>query len=411
MTTSQASHERGQVLVIVAAGMIALIAMVGLVIDGGHAWGRQRETQNVADSIAKAGNVPILEFLGGDNTRTTGDVGCAIDTAEEVTGLTVEAAEFTDFRGNGLGISVPDCGTSGVIDDAIQGVKVTTTQDFDTFLMQIVGFDELTARADATAVVGAIPGFGLVLPVTFPQTLEVCDDSEPIYSIRDWNDPNVEGGPPDTPNQWDPYEILPPTLELNDTTLTDDNLATIPLCGTAPGSVGWLDYGCGNTHESISGPCDVFLNIPDWILTQTGTIDCCEGDLEEYHGVIPGTYEEDQDTLVKLPIHQKTCEDDAGTTGIGLDRELNPCTSGPGEGNNLWYGVEFWIGFILDDAHVQGSDIECEQDPGTPRLDNPGGGVSCLKGWLVQKIGHPDDIAIGDVDPGVNEQLGITLIN
>jgi hypothetical protein len=205
---------------------------------------------------------------------------------------------------------------------------------------------------------------------------------------------------------------LPPTLELDETTLTEDNLATIPLCGTAPGSVGWLDYGCGNISESISDPCeDLFINIPDWILTQPGTIDCCAGDLEEYHGSIPGTYEEDADTLVKLPIHQVTCEQDVGTTGTGVDRVLNDCTAGEGEGNNLYYGVQFWIGFILDEAHVQGADQECEEEPGTPQLVNPGGEVSCLKGWLVQKIGHPDDVSIGDVDPGDEAQLGITLVN
>jgi uncharacterized membrane protein len=166
--------ERGQVLVIVAAGMIALIAMVGLVIDGGHAWGRQRETQNVADSIAKAGNVPILEFLGGDSSVTTGDVGCAVDAAEAVTGVAVENAEFTDFEGDPIGISVPECGTSGTFSDEMQGVKVTATLDFDTFLMQVVGFDQLTARANATAVVGPIVGLGIVLPVTFPHSPSIA---------------------------------------------------------------------------------------------------------------------------------------------------------------------------------------------------------------------------------------------
>ena len=204
---------------------------------------------------------------------------------------------------------------------------------------------------------------------------------------------------------------LPSTLELNATNLTEDNLATFPLCGTAPGSIGWLDYGCGNIADAINGPCDLFLNIPDWILTQTGTIDCCEDELEQYAGDTPGVYEEEEDTLVKLPIHQVTCENDAGTTGTGTSRVLNACAAGPGEGNNLYYGVEFWVGLILDGAHVQGGDNECEEAPGTPQLAAPGGNVGCLKGWLVRKIGHPDDVSIGDVDPGAMEELGITLIN
>ena len=56
MTRAQSDRrdERGQVLVIVAGALVALIAMVGLVIDGGYAWGQQRDTQNGADAAAKA---------------------------------------------------------------------------------------------------------------------------------------------------------------------------------------------------------------------------------------------------------------------------------------------------------------------------------------------------------------------
>ena len=39
-------QERGQILVIVGLGMVALIAMVGLVIDVGFGWAHQREAQN-----------------------------------------------------------------------------------------------------------------------------------------------------------------------------------------------------------------------------------------------------------------------------------------------------------------------------------------------------------------------------
>ena len=385
--------------------MLALITMVGLVLDGGYAWGRQRQTQNGADSVAKAGSVPVLEWLGGA-TNQVGDAGCAVELAADTAEVTVESAEFTDFQGNLMGIPVPPCGTSGGMPPGAQGVKAVTTQVFDTFLMGVVGFDSLTARADATAVVGPVTGTGVVLPVTFPQTMELCDDTGDVYTIRDWNEPNDPSGPLATTGLWDAYEILP-----EGATLTDGNLATVPLCTHGPGSVGWLDYGCGNISSSITNPCDIFLNIPDWILTQTGNVNCCEDELALYHGDQPGVYEEDEDSVVTLPIHQLTCRDDAGTTGTGLDRELNACTTGEGSGNNLYYGVEFWVGFVLDAAYVQGGDIECEQDPGTPELDSPGGGVGCLKGWFVERIGLPEQVSIGEINPGDEEEIGITLIN
>ena len=33
------TDERGQILVIVALGLVVMVAMVGIVIDGGYAWG------------------------------------------------------------------------------------------------------------------------------------------------------------------------------------------------------------------------------------------------------------------------------------------------------------------------------------------------------------------------------------
>ena len=415
-------NESGQVLVIVAAGLIGLIAMVGLVIDGGNAWGHQRMTQNGADSVAKAGTVVILEWLGGESTNTVGDVGCAVDLAEAEMDVTVEDAQFTTFDGSLLGIPVPDCGTAGSIHEDAQGVRAITTQQVDTFLMGVVGINQITARADAIAIVGPVAGTGIGLPVTFPQTMDLCDDSDSLFTIRDWNDPQAGVALVDD-DTWQPYEILPSREEdLANSIPTSGNMSIIPLCDTAPGSVGWLDFGCGNLAEQINDPCDVFVPIPGWVATQTGNINCCEVELQAYHGDLVGEYEPERrldgtidtnpDVMVKLPIHTTTCEDPP-VPPVDSNNDLTPCPGGQwdGQGTNIDYGVPFWVAFVLDEAYVQGGDTECEEEFGTPRLDNPGGGVGCLKGWFVKRIGPPDAVSIGDVDPDDDIDLGITLIN
>lgn len=48
-------RERGQVLVIFALALVALVAMVGLVLDGGSAFAQRRDQQNAADLAALAG--------------------------------------------------------------------------------------------------------------------------------------------------------------------------------------------------------------------------------------------------------------------------------------------------------------------------------------------------------------------
>ena len=404
-------QESGQVLVIVAMALITLIAMVGLVVDGGYAWGRQRTTQNGADAIAKAGAIVILEWLD-EKPQTSGDVGCAVEMAETENGVEIERAEFTDHTGDALGVAVPPCGTSGAIPAAAQGIRAEASQTFDTFLMSVIGFPQLTATANATAIVGPITGSGVGLPVTFPQTLKLCDESGKVHTIRDWNEADYYGNGLND-NTWTPYEILE-----DGATLDSSNMAIIPLCTTGPGSVGWLDFGCGNLADQIVDPCDLFASIPGWVHTHTGNINCCNAELSTYHGDEPGVYEEDGvdddpnvDVPVKLPIHTTTCEDPPVPEAV--NDVLTPCPGGQwdGEGENTDYGVPFWVAFILDEAFVQGSDVECEEAPGAPQLVEPSGLTGCLKGWFVERIGPPDSVSIGDVNPGDEVDLGITLIN
>jgi len=46
--------DRGQIIVIFALGLVAMVAMVGLVLDGGATFAQQRVQQNAADSAAMA---------------------------------------------------------------------------------------------------------------------------------------------------------------------------------------------------------------------------------------------------------------------------------------------------------------------------------------------------------------------
>ena len=389
-------HQRGQTAVMAGLSMVVLIALVGLIVDGGYAWGRQRQTQNGSDSVAKAGAVVIQHNLIDAGSQTDGDVRCAVDEAADLNKVDVLSVEYTNHEGTVMG-PVGDCTSTAVIPTGAQGVKATTEQEFDTFIAGVVGIDSYTAVADATAVVGpfqavcpASAGCG-ALPVTFPQTMEVCDDTSAEYSIGD----------PDADGVWEPYEVLP----LN-ATLDQNNLAIIPLCPDNPGSVGWLDFGCGNLAEHIDNPCSVSIPIPSWEQTHTGNINCCEDELGEYHGDFPGIAE-DEDLVVPLPIHINTCTADRPNpieTCEPVDAEWS------GNGNNNFFRVKFWIGFKLDEANVSGSDQSCQDPPGAPQIVNPGGGLGCLKGWIVARFDAPGSIGVGIINPGDSGDIGIVLI-
>lgn len=395
--------ERGQVLVIVAVGMLAIVAMVGLVIDGGYAWVRQRDTQNGADAVAKAGTVQVQHYLA----YTTGndfDVACAVAQAATSNGVTVVAAEYVDYQGQPLLPSPVQVGTCTVdlgvgIPAGAQGVKATTSETFDTFLMQVMGFDQLTTTADATAVVGtplAVPGGAL--PVTYPLTSTTCDALNTPFTIRD-NDGDAT---------WEYFEII----DEDDANLS--NLAIIPLCDVSPGSVGWLDWQCGqNLEQSVSDPCDVFIPIPAWIHTQTGNVNSLQSSLNAYTGTMVGVPEPD-DSVLSLPIHDFTCDDQ--------DPDLTPaqpttdCPTYPvwsGIGTEQIYHIPWWIGFKLDAAYVQGGDLECRDGPGQPVLVNPEppGKVGCLKGWFVDRYDEPGPIGLALISPGQEVRMAVVLID
>ena len=400
-TSASRGEPRGQVLVIVALGLVAMLAMVGLVVDGGHAWGRQRETQNGADALAKTGTSVIQRFLAGvDAAATDWTVACAMGAGAAANDVTLEQAEYTDYQGQPLSPAalVGACGATDPgtpIPSGAQGIKARTLQTFDTFIMQVVGFSTLTTVADATAVVGQPTGIpGGALPVTFPQKSTVCDSQQTAFEIRR----------DDEDGTWEPYEII------NEADANASNMAIVPLCDVAPGSVGWLDFECGqNLALSITDPCQVFIPIPAWLHTQTGNVNSLEAELNAYAGSQVGV-PEPSDQVLAVPVHDFTC-----SAALADSQPVSACPSYPswsGMGNNLNYHIPFWIGFKIDHAYVQGGDVECQAGPGSPVLVNPQppGKVGCLKGWFVAEYEAPGPISLAPINPGDNVPMQVSLV-
>ena len=93
-----------------AAGLIAMVGMVGLVIDVGNAWGQQRDSQNASDSASEAGALLIaqnLPFLAADPPQTVpnnnSDVAAAVIAALDANDVTIEEAWYTNFTGVRVG--------------------------------------------------------------------------------------------------------------------------------------------------------------------------------------------------------------------------------------------------------------------------------------------------------------------
>ena len=282
MSLRRTSPERegGQVLALFAVGLLAIVAAVALVIDGGNAYANQRISQNGSDAAAEAGALVLAERLNGAN-RSDGDVRSAVDGVLAAMEMDVanSHAEYTDIDGDVLGV----VGDGGQPPSGAVGVAVAGERDFDTFFARALGINELTATTRATAVAGVaqMPASNL-LPVTPPVNPITCDENNDIQV--DWKGPRWE--------EYKPY--------------------VVPLCKNGPGNVGWVDWDKGGGASELEAEIYASsgsVTIPSWAkVPQTGNINDkkVETALRSYNG-----------QAVLIPLFDGTCDVDPDGSAKG----------------------------------------------------------------------------------------------
>jgi hypothetical protein len=182
--------ERGQMLVIVAVGLTALVAMAGLVIDGGMALTNRRQTQNAADSASLAGTRVLSLDI---KWRATGSVPADRPFANADRAVCDAVNTALGYNENaGQEIAQIDCyapGTSadvqyvnfarnpiGNVGEGIPllaaGVRVNAVGSSETLLMRVVGISTVDVAALAIAVTGPTePPIGALLPMVVQNPL------------------------------------------------------------------------------------------------------------------------------------------------------------------------------------------------------------------------------------------------
>lgn len=138
--------ERGQVLIQVALTIVVLLLFVALAIDVGNAYAERRQMQNAADAGALAG---ARELCLGNGA------GAASAKAQEYLLL------------NGVLTGDIQAGDIQVINNV---VDVTARVTADTFLMGLIGINNIDVAADAAAACGAATSACGLWPVGFSQS-------------------------------------------------------------------------------------------------------------------------------------------------------------------------------------------------------------------------------------------------
>jgi Putative Flp pilus-assembly TadE/G-like len=259
MRTSHPSHrrsERGQILVIVAGGLIGLLAIVAFALEGGTLVLNRRDAQNAADLASLAGTRTVA--VGHTGTpKTQADVYATVEGSLDSNDCHASSGTPCAWTAHFVGAGLTDLGavsqTAAAIPGSALGVRVGVTRQPGANLGRILGFDHWTVTSEATAIAAEPSQFpaGILLPIAlcgWGQTgVNACQQASDAP-------PNVI--------DFQPGQIYD---------LTDGK--------DAPGGFGWLSWTGSNSATALSDSICQPDNIPF-------SLDSAVDDPGSYGGVI-----------------------------------------------------------------------------------------------------------------------------
>lgn len=145
MPRPRPEHERGQVLVVFTLALVAIVAITGLVLDGGSTFVQRRDQQNVADAAAMAGG---YAYANG------GVAAAAARQNATANGIT----DGTDGASVNVTVTTASTGTT---------IVVTITKPHRNAFSGLVGFPSWDVTTTATVVTGIPNGVVGAMPIIF----------------------------------------------------------------------------------------------------------------------------------------------------------------------------------------------------------------------------------------------------
>ncbi|MBI4788161.1 MAG: hypothetical protein HY782_14110 [Chloroflexi bacterium] len=223
-------EEHGQAVVIVALSIIGLLAMAGLVFDGGNAYVQRRRMQNAADGASLAGT-NILAVVTNSSAVTECAIRVAVERYAKSNGVPGPnpdpscnslnsniKAYFVNSSGTQVGVEI---GLNSGVPSGARGVRVVPQTTFSTFFLGILNQTLGAANAQAAAIYGAVKSPSALGPIavqcdkpsldqcfTFGQTYDIFDGLGP--GNKGWLGFNGVNNAPNIEKELDPNYPDPP---------------------------------------------------------------------------------------------------------------------------------------------------------------------------------------------------------
>ena len=164
------AKENGQIVVILALALVAVLAVTALAVDGSMIYRDRREDQNIADSVALA----TAQSVSNNTT-------CAVAQSQAIS-----AAQNYALAQEGVTLANDSTSPNRVeatcsADNSKLDIKVTITTDTPTTFAKMISRDTLTTSVESTArlTIGGVyaNGNGMV------STGTTCDANGGIYAL------------------------------------------------------------------------------------------------------------------------------------------------------------------------------------------------------------------------------------
>ena len=223
--------ERGQILVIVAGGLIGILAIAALALEGGTLVLNRRDGQNAADLASLAGTRMVaLSHTETPKTQSNvfGAVGAALDSNDCLTIGGTPCTWTARFVGAGLSDLGAVTDTAAAVPPAALGVRVGVTREPGAIMGRVIGIDHWTVTTEATAIAAKPASFpaGILLPIA------VCG----WFNAATPNDCTQANGP--APGNAVDFQV--------------DQIYDLTNGKDAPGGFGWLSWDGSNSAGALA---------------------------------------------------------------------------------------------------------------------------------------------------------------
>jgi hypothetical protein len=186
----QRGASKGQILILFAFFLTAMIGVLGLAIDLGFAYSQRRSVQNATDLAATAGAREVARFVGtgaSEDVQNSSNAGSVVrtlvtDNNQGSSPTVLEDCSYIDIGGFPQSEGDP-AGCDGEVPANATGVYVKASETHSTFFMRMIPGAPVyvTTRAEASAQVERLDLAGMDAPFI------LCG-----YNTKHWDSDDAE---------------------------------------------------------------------------------------------------------------------------------------------------------------------------------------------------------------------------